>query len=277
VKTGRHSRRIAVGLGLACAAVLSPAVSASDLSAQWRAVTQFDFKEAHRHFAAATGDEARLGEAVTLLNLQPRTSANLDRAAALLDQLATADPDVQATARYLRARIEHVHRLAPRPEVAAQLYEAVYRDFPDHPLGEAAAVKLALLRIYDSRSPSEPAVRLADAARLGQQLTSTDAQRDFALLLGRAYLHYGIEPATALVHLSRALELGVLSFVNRAEVLITVGELARELGHPEQAVDAYRAYLAENARTERAPAIRQRLVELAGEPPANDAAGVSVP
>ncbi len=234
----------------------------------WHEVSQYDFGAAHGAFSRASGRDARLGEAVTLLNLQPHTAANVDQAAVLLDQIAAAKPDDELgfCARYLRARLEEIYRPEPRPAEAARRYAELIatggKTSPRPAGGRAFKPAQALPRRSDA--PGEECVAAAEA--LGAGLTDSAAIRDHELLVGRACLYYGFPLERARGHLERALTAGVLNSANRADLLVTLGEIARELGDKPGAERAYRAYLAENPRADRSGAVRRRLAELAALP-----------
>lgn len=243
----------------------SGAAHAANLTSPWTEVSQFDFEHPHRVFAQTDGREARLGEAVTLLNRQPRTEGNTNRAAALLDEVAAAAPDddLGICAGYLRARVEEIYRTPPQLERAAQLYANLIRLGGAHLFAQQAAVRLTLLKLYPADDARPPAECVAEADALGAGLTHPAAVRDHALLVGRACLYYALPLARAQSHFERALAAGMLNPSNRADVLVTLGEIARELGDRDRAELAYRRYLDENPRADRSGAVRLRLNEMA--------------
>lgn len=241
---------------------------ATELAGQWQEVSQYAFDGSHQVFARTEGREARLGEAVTLLNLQPRTSRNIDRAALLLDAIANEVPndELGISARYLRARLEEMHRPEVQPAEAARRYGELIRTGGTHALAQQAAVRLSLLRLYPLDEASTPAERVETAEALGAGLADPAAIRDHALLVGQACLYYDLPLWRAQKHLERALAAGVLNPTNRADLLVTLGEIARELGDAPRAERAYRAYLQENPRGDRSSAVRRRLTELTAAP-----------
>jgi len=241
---------------------------AEDLAAQWRKVGAYDSDGPHAVFARAQGREARLGEAVTLLNLQPKTARNIERAALLLDEVAAADPgdELGISARYLRARLEEVHRSEPQPAEAARRYLELTRTGGAHPLAQQAVVRLTLLRLYPFDETGTPSERLAAAEALGAGLSDPAAIRDHAMLVGQACLYYQLPLTQARRHLERALAAGVLGSAIRADLLVTLGEISRELGDAPRAEQAYRAYLRENPQGDRTSAVKRRLAELPAPP-----------
>lgn len=257
--------RILALLALGCHHAL-----AEDLATQWRKVGAYDSDGPHGVFARTEGREARLGEAVTLLNLQPKTARNIERAALLLDDVADADPvdELGISARYLRARLEEVHRTEPQPAEAARRYLELIRAGGAHPLAQQAAVRLTLLQLYPLDETNTPSERVAAAEALGAGLSSPAAIRDHAMLVGQACLYYQLPLAQARRHLECALEAGILSSTIRADLLVSLGEISRELGDAPRAEQAYRAYLRENPQGDRTAAVKRRLAELPALPAA---------
>lgn len=244
---------------------------ATDLAGQWQKVAAYDCDGPNQVFARTEGREAWLGEAVTLLNLQPRTARNIDRAALLLDEVASTVPgdELGISARYLRARIEEVHRPEAQPAEAARRYLELIRTGGAHPLAQQAAVRLSLLKLYPLAETTAPPDRVAAAEALGVGLTDPAAIRDHALLVGQACLYYQLPLGQAQRHLERALAAGILNPSNRADLLVTLGEIARELGDSHRAERAYRAYLQENPQGDRTSAVKRRLTELPVSPVAS--------
>lgn len=254
---------------LASGALAGVGAPAPEPSSGWIEVSQYAFDLAHRTFAGQTEREARLGEAAALLNLQPRTAGNIERAAGLLDAVAAAAPDddLGISARYLRARLEEVHRFAPQLAEASRRYQELMATGGDHPLAQQAAVRLTLLTLYSSPPSMSPAERVAAAEALGERLTDPAARRDHALLVGQACLYFELPLERAQRHLERALAAGVLNPSNRADLLVSLAEVARERGDLPRAERAYRDYLAENPRADRSAAVQRRLAELAPAAP----------
>lgn len=212
--------------------------------------------------AAPVSRDSRLGEAVALLNLQPKTEANLDRAAALLEDLGregdSDDPGIAAL--YYRARLAQIHRARPNLEEATRLYRELVARHPMHPLGQLAAVKLAMLSVW--RPNVDPKVALAEAEGLGTRLSDPVALRDFHLALANAYALGEVSEAKSLDHLLAAHRTGEVSGKVAADVLVRIGELCRLSGKKAQAAEFYSAFLRQFPRDARAFTVRLRLKEV---------------
>ncbi len=240
--------------------------AAEDLRAAWQKVALNLFADAHREFLALPGDEARLGVALTRLQLQPRTTANLEASVADLRALASAkDPDLAPIALYHLARIEHAHRLRSDPPAALAAYAELRRSFPGHPLADEALVRMAMIEVYEPAPPEHQAATLARYAALAPELASADARRDLHLLLADAALRLTRDESAALAHYLAAEQAGIQLAAIRTTVLVSIGELAARLGRPELARRAFDDYLAFAPRDNRRTLVLERLAAL---PPA---------
>lgn len=229
------------------------------------------FKDAHRAFAAlpAADPEARFGEAVTLLNLQPKTDANLDRAETLLRALAARGPadDLSIAARYYLARIPHVHRA--RPDTARAL--AGYRELAalgsPHPLAQRAVVLAGLLELHEPRiSVEERAARHRRVAAAADALADSAARRDLHLVLADVALRQNLGDETVLRHLLAADEAGIARAVTLRDSWLRTAEVARRSGRPEIAVRYYRRFLEQFQSDPRRLAVEERLAALLPPP-----------
>jgi hypothetical protein len=210
------------------------------------------------------GAAARYGEAVVLLNLQPKTERNVARAEALLEEVrgAAGDEDLVRWAEYQLARAAQWHRVRPDPRAAERRYRDLVSAAPAHPAAQLAAVKLALLIAYDPRSPAPAADRLREAEALGRSLTLPDARRDFHLSLARAAQYFELPAPVALEHLLAAEATGAISTFQRGGVLVAIGQLAAASDRPAEAARAFRQFLREFPRDTRTRAVRDRLAAL---------------
>ncbi len=229
----------------------------------WGQIALHRFSAARLAFAAEPPTrETRLGEAVALLNAQPKTAQNIQTAMQYLEAIAAeqSTDDLGLTARYLRARIEHVHLTEPRPAIAAKRYREIMLDAPPgHPLASQSAVKLALIILYANTNSSLPADRIQDVEQLLGGVKQKEARRDLHLLLGRGYLFFDLSPERALQHLEAAWAAGIGNRVNRGDTLLAIAQLAEGQGQVKRAKEAFDRFLAENPRDDRAHSVRMWL------------------
>jgi hypothetical protein len=237
---------------------------AGSLRAAWAEVALNLFADAHRSFAALPGDEARLGEAITGLQLQPKTAARVERSAAVLRRLAegTNDPDLSAMARFYLARVEHFHRLQPDLAAAMEGYAELIRRHPGHPLADEALARMASIELYQPAEPGERAALVDRYGALAADLPMGDARRDLHLLLADAVLRFGLGDAIALEHLLAAEATGIRSATVRAATLVSIGELAQRLGQLEVARIHYESFLELGQRDSRRRLVEERLAAL---------------
>ncbi len=259
------------GLLLSAAGTLrgAPAVEAG-----WRDLAGYLFHDAHEVFLrASTGSERGrvLGAAASLLNDSPVTAAKVAEVEAqlrgLLADRAADEPAI--CARYLLARIAHLHRPAEIAEIEAG-YRAVIAMAPAHPLAQLAAGKLALVLLYQRPDLGVPA-RLAAAAELAPiagaaQLPETGCA--YYRALAGAALYYDVLDERVLAWLVRADVLETHDIVTATSLRLQLAEVARALGHREQALAYYRQFLATAVSTDnRYRTAAERMAELAKATP----------
>lgn len=255
--------------------LLAPFAGATDAPpappAAWAEITSWRLPEAAEAFAdAEAGRLSRLGRATVLLELPPKTPANLDESEAILRALVSENADDEAglVAAWLLARLHHVHR-SPADRTGAAAWYRHLRARPaanTHPLVAQASVKLALLVLYadDGRSFDE---RFAEALSYGEGLSEPAARRDFHLLAARACQFHGAPEASIFPHLLAALATGELGHRELGNVLYTVTDMGGRLGRVSAARDAGERFLRTYPRDERVQTVRHLLAAL----PASDA------
>jgi tetratricopeptide (TPR) repeat protein len=248
---------------------VSGQLSGLGIEAAWEAMAHGQFPEAHRLFAAErqlrpADREVRLGEALSLLELQPRTHARIRRGAELLDELLEEDSgdEIGARARYFRARLEHVHRLSPDPASSVPHYERLIEAHPDHPLAGQALAKLALVKLYREQPAAELKAAFAELDQRSAGVADPAARRDLHLILAEASLRLQLGEEEALRHFLAAMGAGVLLRPVLADTLARIGELAAQLGEIGLARAHYGRFLAEFPRDPRWLLIAERMAAL---------------
>lgn len=246
----------------------SPSVHHQVLSA-WQTTSTGLFNDAHTLFSAhstlhPTDRETRLGEAMTLLQLQPKTERLITRSVALLDALIkeNAHDEIGLNARYFRGRIEHIHRTPADPAAALSHYAQLHHDHPTHPLAAQALIKIALIELYQPQPPEALAASFHTLTEKAHALPPGYGRRDLHLVLGEASLRLGLGDSSARFHFTEALREGISAPTLRADVLVRLGELARILGDTEEARLHYQAFLDQFPRDSRRLMISQRLSNL---------------
>ena len=263
-------QRAAVLFFLGAAASVATAAGITPPS-PWESGLTFEHAKAAEGFAALHAknpQDARIAIAYasTLLVLQPRTSANIDAAYALLKTAAvTGAPEGDAViASYLLARVEQDHLSPADPDRARTRYEALLREHPAHPLAGQAAVQLALL---DAWAPPRLPVREA-VARIESLLAASRqpaASRELHFILARLQWEDLHDATAAIAHLSAGRELGYEKPFRNAEVDLMIAGIAYEHGDRALALKHYRSYIAADQRNSRTHTIRTRITELETE------------
>lgn len=273
------SARVAGFTVLAFFSVPLFAAAPAPASSPWDTTALNLLKEAHADFAALpeSDRDARFGEAVTLLNLQPKTDANLDRAAALFNALIAADATdhLGISARYFLARIPQVHRVNPDTAAALALFRELAALDSPHPLAQRAVIQVALLELFEPGVTADEArVRFDRLVARGASLTDPSAVRDFNLVMGDAALRFGFPDEVALGHLIAADRAGIARAATRRDTWVRIAELARRAHRPDIAADYYNRFLKNFPRDARRLLVEQHLASL---PPFGRVPARSVP
>jgi hypothetical protein len=240
------------------------AASSSDEPSAWDQVALGLLREANEAFAEQPeGDrKARFGEAITLINLQPKTDANLERAAALLTGVVSsgADDMFGVAARYYLARIAQFHRSSPDTREALRLYHELAALNSTHLLAQRAMVQIAIIELFEPGvAPEEIRARYERLSGRGTSLTEASAIRDFNLVLAEAALRFKLGNSLALDHLIAADKAGLARPVTERDTWVRIAELARETGRNDVAIAYYRRFLTTFRRDSRNVMITERL------------------
>ncbi len=237
----------------------------------WGWIVEQRHAEARDAFTAqiAAGGEAaregRLGLAVALLGLQPKTQGNVNRARELLTPLAESAPvdDLALQARYFLARIAALHDREADLDLARRHYRSLFAEHPQAPLAQIAAVKYVLLAVNAVVDASAMRNALAELEALAPLFTYAPARRDYHALMATAYLrHAPDELATARAHSLAAEEAGYADAERRVSNLLRIAELSRALGDSATARIYYERFLAAASRDTRVLLVRERLAAL---------------
>lgn len=256
----------AITIGLRAGAD-SPAPATSSETAlveAWQNASLGLFNEANHAFAALPGDEARLGEAVTLLLRQPKTDGNIDRAAALLSDLVQKSPasDLAVTARYYLGRIEQTHRSPANPDAARKIFRELVSAHQGHPYADLATVKLAIIELNEQLPDAERQARFDAFAAMAPALKSPSARRDLYITLADSSQRFGYAPEVTLDLLLAADKAGLARRVEQGNVWVRIGQLAQDTGRNEIAREYYGKYLTHFIRDNRRRMVSERLAAL---------------
>ena len=232
----------------------------------WKKVVGLQVNEARAEFESirdrdgADAREASFGLALTLLNTQPKTDANLDQAASLLDDIiAGPQDDLGAWAGYFRSRVEQVHRTRPDPDLARKLFtELIERDAASA-AAQFAVVKRALIDLYGGEIGKSQRVVMAELESALLTLTHDPARRDLHLLMADAAVRVFLDNEAALRHLLAADQIGIARTNTRGDVWAGIAGIARLLGQTKMARDYEERFVAEFPRDSRSATIVQRL------------------
>jgi tetratricopeptide (TPR) repeat protein len=255
-------------------ALVPEPVCGATLDEAWSLGARLLFNDAARAFdeIAREGGERRreadFGRAVMLLNVQPKTNGNVEESRTLFTRVRAEneEDDFGIASLYYLARLAHYHGRVADAKTARRYYQELSERHPEHTYGQLARLKLVTLILYGADTAGSGADRLSAAEALGTLLKDPSMRSDFHLAMADAWLRFENNEQRALDHLVAAEETGHLVRDSvRASVYVQAGELARRLGHREQAISYYRRFLADFPRDTRAWTIRGRLTNLEGE------------
>jgi tetratricopeptide (TPR) repeat protein len=249
---------------------LPVSVQSSDLVPGWQQAKSYLYADAQKTFAAASGQagvnerERSLGEAISLINVQPKTQNTIQRARFLLERVVQENDSDHAgiLARYMTGRILEFHQQTPDPQGASAIYRSLVENHPGNPVAEFAASALATVELYAPLSSEERAAKLRELEEIGPRLQTPAGRRDFHLALGAASLALMNEPESTLKHLILADQNGITRPETESAVWIQIGEIARRQGHAEIATEYYQKFLAKYLRNNASYTIRKRLEAL---------------
>jgi len=254
---------------LAVTAAAAPPVAG--VPAGWRELTLLNANAAHDLFSTAVAADssnrpARLGLAVSLLGVQPRTDGTIAAAAEMFTALRAenADDDEGIGAAYYLARIQQLHRSTPDRQAAVEAYRALLAAHPDNHYAQMAAPKLAVLLLYDDVAPDEWERRVAEIGSLLPRLTTAEAVRDTRLVLAGALIRLRRDHARSYPLVTACLDANLVNRLPHLNtLLLQAAESARQLGKTSAAVAYYRRFLDDFPRDIKADEVRRRLDALA--------------
>lgn len=265
-----RERPLALLIAAALAVSVAAAESDNRVRTAWEELSLLNPDEAQKLFHAAVAQnpasrEARFGEAIALLNAQPRTESKLATArelfSALQSENSTDDTGIAAT--YYLARLRQIHDYATDRTAAVLAYRALLAAHPGHPIAELAAPKLAILLLFDDVPAATWESRAQEIFALLPQLRSPAAQRDTRLVLADALIKLHRDHARAYPLLAYCLDANLIVRPQRLNLaLLQAAESARFLGRDDAAAAHYARYLDQFPRDIRSSEIRARLSAL---------------
>jgi len=236
----------------------------------WDDAAKLLINDANRKFqeaGAMPGVESReieLGEATTLLSVQPKTGSNIARAETLLKKIIAENgsDETAITAKYLLARIPQIHLVVRDEKLADERFTTLIEEHPAHPLAQTALVKRGLIRMYSLTDPATLAERYAVAAKESGNLTGPDARRDYFLLLSDVSIKTSKPPEVTLGHLFEVEKAGNLRDRALADLYVQIAEFARVAGQHDVVVLYYTKFTGRFKRDSRRYYIEEKLAAL---------------
>ncbi len=244
-------------------------VAASEESA-WEKTGRFLYHEAVEEFgdllASGSGrtSDLKFGLALNLINKQPKTQANLARAERLFSEVYSAEgmEGLGIASKYYSGRIKEVHQRQAELAEAEKIYAQIIAANPRHFFAQLAATRYVLIRFYTVESLEERRHRFLELEPLAENLIRPSIRSHFHSLMGDLAARYDVPLEKSLYHYRESVAAGIQNFRIRRDVLVSIGEIARELGNVPLAVEFYERFLREFPRDRRRILIQERLVAL---------------
>ncbi len=243
---------------------------APDVVSAWKAASAFRFNEARDAFVRGTGDVVarKFGEGATLLNVQPRTGANIQRALTLFEEVAREAPprsNLSGLARFYIARVKELY-LTPQDLAGASAdYRALLEERTGNPLIEQGASRLAAMAAFASEPVSERLKNLASLEPLAELLETSAGRREFHTSMAFALLDNGGDKSRAVDYFLEADRVGFTRKVTAVSAWLVAGRAASEVGRTADARYFYEKMLAKYPRDPRAFTVRTLLQALPTE------------
>ena len=243
------------------------------LVAGWKQATGFLFNESNTSFQAAKGKpgvderERRLGEAVALLSVQPRSQDNLERVRSGLEGIAAESGTDTAglIARYLLGRYWEVQVATPDLDKAKTIFWDLAKEGSGNPIAEFGASKVALFELY--RSPKDQLnAKAVELEAWEPLLTTSIGRREFHINLGMALFDLNGDPALVLKHLLAGDREGITRAQTESTVWVLIGDLAEKLGDKQTAATYFRKFVDRYKRDNRRYTVQERLNRLEANP-----------
>lgn len=266
----RGGRRAMAGLALLWLLWPGAGARADELSPAgregWRLMQKLQFNEAVEEMerAGPLSPRGRMGLAMALLNTQPRSQADVERAAVILRQLSegAADEEVASWALYFLGRIDQAHRKEVDEQAALVTYGKLIERFPASEAAELARIKRGLLELY---SPGDDVDRAGVLGRLEEELpliSSAPTRQQLHHVIAEGLLFFQLSRERALDHFIAAHKLG--EFIPNSEpgALYRIAALAQDLGRREVAARHFRALVERHPTSPMLYEATQRLAEL---------------
>ncbi|NJK92572.1 MAG: hypothetical protein HC904_12530 [Blastochloris sp.] len=249
---------------------------APTLQSAWKEAASLLVNDSNRSFnqvqAGNPQEERELayGQAATLINVQPKTNSNMDRAKEMLNRVIAGgdSDDLTVSSRYLLARIAQVHQLPPDDGEAIRLYSDLINKHPDHVLAQQALVKRANLQFFSTESKTPLQDRYALLLKEAGLVTEAEARRDYQMLAFVAGQRLNRPARELLGHLIQVEATGVVRDRALADLYVRLGEFANLAGEKKMAIHYYQTFLNGFVRDTRRLIVREKLAELGANPEA---------
>jgi len=212
----------------------------------WQAAATFLVSDAYQGFShskALGENDRKFGLAITLLNMQPRTQGNLERALKSFDEIAETVPKgepLNALARFFAARVREFYLPAPDLPGASDAYLALIKESTGNPVIELAAARAVMIATFAEPSAGEqPIERVLALESLEPFLTTPEGRREFHAAMGYALLDLGGDVSKAVDHFLAADRVGYTHKAAAMRLWLVAGAAAAKADRIREALVFY--------------------------------------
>lgn len=251
----------------------------NSLDNAWELFVQLRFNDAFDYLSNNFEDDVELlgepfvrnihlGQALSILNKNPKTTANTRRAVSMLHTIVKENPvdETGLMARYILARVYLFHQTPVRQNDAIIQYEGIINDKPEHLIAQICVIKLSMLQIYGENRGETRLEVIKSIEAKAPLLTDSALVRDYHLLLGNAYMYFNLSSEKALQHLIKADRIGIVGPISASEIYLQIAELANSIGNYRIANSYYKSFIQKYPRDIRTYTVMQRIAELSNIP-----------
>lgn len=241
----------------------------------WDLIIDFQFNHAAKALEERLNEGSQegnyrmhLGYALALLNVNPRTEENINKAESVLLSIRKKDPNSEAgiAALYFLGRIASMYSGHTDIPKACAFYRTLIEENPGHFWSQMAASKYVMLQLYEPVPAAEKKRRFDEIEGLKVDWSQATLESQFHAALGFAAMRFSLGDEKAYRHFLRVIEteerFGRYQSRFQEDVLIALAEFARKTGRNEVALHYYREMLRVAPNDRRNTMVKDRIRNL---------------
>jgi tetratricopeptide (TPR) repeat protein len=209
--------------------------------------------------------EVRLGLAISLMDAQPKSATNLNKARSTLESLIedNSSDEVGLFARYALAHYYLLHAPERDFKSAMKIFLELFEQHPQKKVSQLALGYYSMLSLSPQvTGDPEFLSELTELENRAKRLTFPDAEILFHLAVAYAANLRGFTPEKVVTHLRAAQETGLMDSRRLADSYVICGKLALKMGDYRIANEQFSRFVKEFPRDVRNHTIQQTLNQI---------------